>query len=348
MNCLEENQYLSPTKHSLVKLKVTAATSCVWSLFVKIRSLVNTVTVEPAMFLHSLGTGVGSMFRSYMIEDKICLNHFKYAEIVCANLDSGDFNPQEDAVDKMTSVYEVYQRWLVYLPSTFVLLFLGIWGDLRGRKLPLLLPLCGSLLMALGFLVNAIWWSWPPGFILMSFLPFGISGGRFALSMAVYTYVSDSSGDRSRTSRMSIVAAFGLLAGPLGKTIGTFLYNKSGYVAIFGSQVIIYGLAILHVVLRLHNHPKSSSDNKDSEFISIEQVPSPIPDGETQITVSLHATERSDLGADRERDRHKCGTFLTLSNFKRAVDVALKKRENGGRGFIFAYFFVVSITVFAR
>ncbi|XP_045611720.2 lysosomal proton-coupled steroid conjugate and bile acid symporter SLC46A3 [Procambarus clarkii] len=280
------------------------------SLRAKLATFLASITVEPAMFLHGLGSSIESIFYTNLCVDKVCLNYYKYGKDVCGNLDSGSYESQQDAVQRMVSTFEVYKHWVEYMPAIFVVLFLGIYSDTRGRRLPILLPFCGSLIKALFLVANSYWWSWPLPMLIVSFFPYGISGGMIGSLAGAYSYVSDASVDKSRTTRLAITGAMSLVAMSLGKVSGTFIYSKGGYIAIFSTQAIFYAASILYIILRLKEHPSGCSpETMDS---------------------------RKEL---KQR-------LLSITTVKRTLMVVFKRREAGGRGFIIGHIAAICSRVF--
>ncbi|XP_069949167.1 lysosomal proton-coupled steroid conjugate and bile acid symporter SLC46A3 [Cherax quadricarinatus] len=278
----------------------------------RLTTFLATVTVEPAVFLHSLGISIESIFYTNLVIDKVCLTYYKYDAAVCENLDSGKYTAQQDSVQRMAAIYNVYKYCVEYVPAIFVVLFLGMWSDTRGRRLPILLPFCGSLLKALCLTANSYWWSWPLPLLIVSYFPYGIMGGVAGVFAGAYSYVSDISVNKSRTTRLSIVGAMMMVALSLGKVAGTYIYNIGGYVGVFGSQAIIFTISILYTVFRLEEHPSESSP---------------------QAAESRKSAEKEGL--------------VSFTNVKKTLMVVFRRREAGARGYIIAYIVIICANIFA-
>ncbi|KAG0729027.1 Proton-coupled folate transporter [Chionoecetes opilio] len=217
------------------------------------------VTVEPALFLIVIGYGIEMVFKTNMLVDKICSVQLNYSSEVCRDLDSGNYKAQQDAVQRLTTNYNLYCQLIELLPGAVVMILLGTWSDTRGRRLPLLLPLAGSTLKSLGLCCCVYWWSSPTLYVALSYIPLGLSGGIMAIFMAAYAYVSDDSGLRGRTTRLSLVGMSMLVALPLGNALGTVVFPSGGYTAVFALDFITSLLGIVYGVIRLTNKgPKSA------------------------------------------------------------------------------------------
>lgn len=223
--------------------------------FLGIKTFLSYVTVEPALVLQAFGFGLESVFMTNLWVDKTCLIHYGFGEEVCAKLDSGTYPQQQDTVQRLVNQYNVYRHIVEYLPALGVVLLLGAWSDWRGRRLPILVPALGQLLLGLGLVANSYWWSLSPAFILLAYLPAGLTGATVGLFMGVYAYVSATSTPKARTTRMAVVGVILFLASPVGKYFGAVLYARGGYVAVFGTMVTLDFLGVLYILARLEEHP---------------------------------------------------------------------------------------------
>ncbi|XP_037781602.1 solute carrier family 46 member 3-like [Penaeus monodon] len=233
--------------------------------FVRTKRILSYVTVEPALVLYALGFGLESVFMTNLWVDKTCLIHYGFGEGVCAKLDSGMYTQQQDTVQRLVNQYNVYRHIVEYLPALVVVLLLGAWSDRRGRRLPILVPALGQLLMGLGLVANSYWWSLPPSFILLAYFPVGLTGGAMGLFMGIYAYVSATSTREARTTRMSVVGVILFLVSPAGKYLGTVIYGCGGYVAVFGAMAMLDFLSVLYVLVRLKEHPEGARAETSSK-----------------------------------------------------------------------------------
>lgn len=218
------------------------------------------VTVEPALFLMAMSFSMELVFKTNMLVDKTCSVQLHYSNDVCSGLDSGNYKAQQDSVQRLTADYNMYCQILELLPGAVVMMLLGTWSDTRSRRLPLLIPLVGSTLKSLGLCCNAYWWSLQPFYVSLAYIPFGLSGGIMATFMAAFAYVSEESDDRERTTRLSVAGVTMYAALPFGNVIGSALYSRGGYVAVFGLEFIANFLAFIYIVIRLREErPKHAS-----------------------------------------------------------------------------------------
>ncbi|XP_042860372.1 solute carrier family 46 member 3-like isoform X2 [Penaeus japonicus] len=223
------------------------------------KSFLSKITVEPALALTAFGYGLALIFTTNLWIDKICYQQFGYSHEVCTQLDSGQYTLQQDNVQRVVNQYNVYKQLIEYIPALFAVLLLGAWSDRRGRRLPVILPVVGQFLLGLGLTANSFWWSLSPPFLLLAFIPVGLSGALTGMFMGAFAYVSVSSGQKSRTSRVSIVGVIMLLCLPLGQGVATYLYDVGGYVMVFGVQSGLSAISVVYLLLRLETRPDGSA-----------------------------------------------------------------------------------------
>ncbi|XP_042241337.1 uncharacterized protein LOC121878951 [Homarus americanus] len=230
------------------------------------------VTVEPAILLHSVAYAIDQVYLTNIIIDKVCLVHFKYDAEVCENLDTGNYTVEQNQVQRLTSDYNVYNHWVEYLPSLVSILIQGAWEDVRGRRLPVLRSFVGSLLTALCFLANAYWWSLPAPFLLLSWVPLGVSGGNIGLNTNACIFVSAVSGSRSRTFRLSAMEWIKYGCYPLAIYLAMIIYSNGGYVTLYGFQVILYIVAVVYLAFCLEEPHSTKLQDEQTSSMSICEV----------------------------------------------------------------------------
>ncbi|XP_042860369.1 proton-coupled folate transporter-like [Penaeus japonicus] len=241
----------------------------------RVERYLSNITVEPALLLHSLSYAVEGIFKTNMVVDKTCSIQLQYSGDVCTELDSGNYGKQQDTVQAITNKYNMYSQWIEMGPAVFVLIFMGMWSDRRSRRLPLLLPMLGSTIKALGLMANAYFWSLQPYFILLSYIPYGLTGGMMTAFMAAYAYVSDTSGTRSRTTRLSFAGVMMMVASPLGHALGTVLFKYGGYTLVFGVEFAISALSAVYIVLRFDDKPpQGAREGGENKIFSLDAIKS--------------------------------------------------------------------------
>ncbi|KAM6985193.1 lysosomal proton-coupled steroid conjugate and bile acid symporter SLC46A3 [Aplochiton taeniatus] len=169
----------------------------------------------------------------------------------CAANASGNHSNLMEEVQKQASLFSLYSELLTLIPSLTVTLLLVAYSDRRGRKITIVLPLVGSLLYTLSFLVVSF-------FQLNLYLLIGASllsslfGGVGTFLGGCFSYIADLCEDgQQKTLRMAGVdMTIGLLSGVASISTGYFL-RAAGFnwpfltSALFQCLNLLYALFIL-------------------------------------------------------------------------------------------------------
>lgn len=282
-----------------------ASPSC-WS---SVKGFLRTITVEPALSMFFLGYGMENVFITNLWIDKICRFHFDYSEEVCRAIDSGKYPEEQMNVQKTTAVYNMYAHIAQYLPAVFVVLLLGTWSDKRGRRLPIIVPFLGYFLTSLSVTAVSYFWTLPPTYLLLAYLPLSFTGGLMGVYAGVYPYLTAVTTQRARTTRISFLAVVILGSATIGIASGIGAFKHFGYVGVFGSQATLIGCSIVYSLLVLKERPEGD--------VTAE---SPWSGG------VLHV--------------------LSPSYLKETLLVAFKRRSGGKRGDILGHIVIMMIMVF--
>ncbi|XP_063586340.1 lysosomal proton-coupled steroid conjugate and bile acid symporter SLC46A3-like [Penaeus indicus] len=267
-SCAAEREPLLPREGPAEP--VTPASCCG-----RVRRFFCAVTVEPVCFLYAITFGMTMALLPNLWVDKICSVQLDYGEETCASLQEEKDPAKQDAVQKMSAQMSLYFQLLLFVPAVFANLLLGAWGDTRGRRLPVLAPVVGSLLMALVIMANCYWWALPPALLLLAALPAGCTGSMMAVFSASFAYVGAVAGRRARTLRLSVLGVTMMVCNPAGRAIALLVYDRCGYVATLGCQVGMYVVSIVYIQLRLKKWPSGACAPGEQEGRSVCSVLSP-------------------------------------------------------------------------
>ena len=166
-----------------------------------------------------------------LLIDKVCLVNLNYDPSICANLTS--FKDNEKEVQKVVASINMYLSILTAIPAIIVSLFLGPWSDINGRKPLIIVPQIGTILAQSIYIMNQYLNYLSGEYILLASLG-SLFGGFTAFLIGIYSYISDISSGRARTSRIALVDLFMFLGFPLGTFISGPLFKYGGYYTVFG------------------------------------------------------------------------------------------------------------------
>ena len=209
------------------------------------------VTVEPIVFLYMWSSFQQFPTNQALIYTKVCT--LKYDNVtICDNLYSKKYKTEDDYVQSEASKWIMYNNIASTVPSVLsVTFFLGPFGDVGNRKIPLIIPIIGCILFNAGNLINAFFKYAPMWCLLFGNLVNGFTGGYIAVMMAAYSYIGHISTMENRTLRVAIVEAMIFFAGTLGVFVsGTILDNTSFYF-VYSFIITLLLLALVYCVFRL-------------------------------------------------------------------------------------------------
>ncbi|CAL4225455.1 unnamed protein product, partial [Meganyctiphanes norvegica] len=211
------------------------------------------IQVEPVVLCHAFGVGIDNVFLTNLFVDKVCDIQLNYSSEVCTNLDSGDYPDQENEVQKLVSLYVMYQHFVVFLPMIFGIILLSGWSESHGLKTPLIINNAGLLVKCIFLMACSHWWFLSPEYVLWSLLPMGMTGGFSALFMCVYSFIGLTVDEKSRTTRMSMIVVIEFSAAAVGGVLGDFIFQKYRYFGVFAAQAISYLISVLYIIMYLDN-----------------------------------------------------------------------------------------------
>ena len=203
------------------------------------------ITVEPVLFFYMLCTFMSYPLVQQLAFKKICQD--KYDAEICQNLTKSE----EDFVHEKTSKWILYQSISLMVPSIAASLILGSWSDKVGRKIVLILPSVGSVLLYINYMLNLGYFSLDVNFILIGVCISGFFGGFTTTLLGVFSYISDISDKSQRTLRVAILESMIFLGGTVGNLVGGALVEHQGFMAAFGLCLGLNVLVILYVSLIL-------------------------------------------------------------------------------------------------
>ena len=166
-----------------------------------------------------------------LIIEKACLVNLKHSPEVCGNLTN--YNQTEIQVEQLVSTISMYQSVLTAIPAVIVSLFLGPWSDVNGRKPLMVVPMLGTILTQIIYILNTYFSYLKAEFVLLTSLG-SLFGGFTGFLIGIYSYISDISSGRARTSRIALLDLFVFLGFPVGTFVSGPLYKYGGYYTVFG------------------------------------------------------------------------------------------------------------------
>ncbi|XP_075981401.1 lysosomal proton-coupled steroid conjugate and bile acid symporter SLC46A3-like [Anticarsia gemmatalis] len=270
------------------------------------------ITVEPFVICYVLPSVLAGLAVQNLCLEKSCLVNLRYDERTCRHIMQGrthNYTEQERNVQTIVASMTAWSFPLQTALPGILALFVGAWSDRTGnRKTFMVLPILGKLISAIGIILTTVFFL-QVGVnetALIEGLPPALAGGRVAMTMAVYSYITDITSDTERTFRLGIITAILTLSRPIGLALSGIMTKRFGYYGVFMVACVFYLFGFVYIVLRLKEKPKKTVEGEKSSSVV---------------------------------------TLLSVSDLMATVNVAFKTRQGSRRLQImlimFAYMFIV-------
>ncbi|KAL9694862.1 hypothetical protein quinque_014147 [Culex quinquefasciatus] len=211
------------------------------------------ISIEPMVFLHSLGWSLSEVMLTDHIVYQTCVFKLGSAEEVCSQLHSDDNATASMVLEQVVQPYAASVSMAIVLLTSVVpavaALFFGPWSERFGRKPVIAIASIGYLLTYL--LVSLMsflstYFTLTPWIYVAAHVPVSILGGFSVFNAGIYSFMNDITNDDNRTVRMGILQAFTMLGVLIGGMVEFaiagrvlfFLYTRRQ----FGWDVEMYSL----------------------------------------------------------------------------------------------------------
>ena len=272
---------------------------------------VNFIVIEVIFFLFKMGDAMLDPTCRLFIYQGVCMEHFSN-ETTCYNLK--DFPEREELVQTQSASYIMYYKLLLNLPAVFLGLCCGAWSDRVGRKLPVLMSPLGTILGVMCFMLSMMVQGQSTflPLVLVGALVRGMFGKSAVISMALHSYVSDTSENEERTKRLGKLLAMNFFGYFLGSLLVGALLEICTFDVIFCAVVFVECFCIIITVLWM----------KDSI------PPPPIDDDDDD-----------DLTPDKKKNTKKMP--FHWHHVVDSLNVLARPREDKGRMHLLIFFFII-------
>ncbi|KAK9501064.1 hypothetical protein O3M35_002178 [Rhynocoris fuscipes] len=209
------------------------------------------IGVEPVMFLYMMAFMLTSVVEEAFFVYKACHINLGLSDEICNNLTAPENQKLQKEVQLKVSTFHQYENIASHLVPVILAFFLGPWSDKVGRKLPLLLGLFGNFVYSFMIVVNASF-SWPLEVVLLTAcLPCALTGGNLTVFMASFSYLADTTSQKQRTLRTTLLEVAYLFPMPVGVALGSYLFTSvlgHSYAKMFMVNASLLFLALLYTM----------------------------------------------------------------------------------------------------
>ncbi|XP_045446533.1 proton-coupled folate transporter-like [Melitaea cinxia] len=238
----------------------------------KIVYIKENITLEPVLITYVIPGVLARLATQNLNLDKACRVNLKYGDAVCNALiakEGTKYQREELMVQQLIASMEAWKNIILTAIPSFLILFIGAWSDrTRKRKICIILPVFGDLLMCLSNILNAYYFYEIPVQITMfleAFLP-AITGGWITTYMGAFSYISEMSCEETRTFRVGI-ANLCLTAGvPIGTALSGILLKHIGYYGVFSLSSLLFCFSICHGYFYIKDPEKPKLDEEKEKL----------------------------------------------------------------------------------
>lgn len=237
----------------------------------KLRNIRDNITLEPLLACFVIPGTLARLATQNLNLDKACRVNKGFGDKVCNALlaRKGNYLKQEIAVQELVASMEMWKSVLLTSIPSFLILFLGAWSDrTRKRKICILLPIIGDLLMCLSNILNAYYFYELPVQVTMfmeAIFP-AITGGWVCSYMGIFSYISDITTEETRTFRVGVLNLCLTAGGPIGSALSGILLKAIGYYGVFGICSAMYTFSLVYGICYIKDiEPPSDVVNKTNK-----------------------------------------------------------------------------------
>ncbi|XP_059139026.1 proton-coupled folate transporter-like [Physella acuta] len=210
----------------------------------------------------------------------------------------------ESPVQARSATFLMIHRILVSVPAAFLGLLCGAWSDRTGRKPPMIIPSLGSILAVLLYILGVLLVKHTLMIIMIGGFVQGALGKSSVITMAVNSYISDTTSDEDRSRMLGQLLAMNFFGLIIGSALAGALQDLTNLQTTLG------------VVIGFHSA--------------------------SMLTVVIFVKEASDKNSSREKEFKRGNrdmlSFLSLQSVKDSVRALVKPREEGKRTLVIVAF----------
>lgn len=241
----------------------------------RLRDFVSNITVEPVFAMYLLPSTMAGIATQNLTLEKACRINLALNEEVCDAISSRNISMYNDTdeiyVQKFVASLYAWKNIVQSLLPAVLLLFLGSWSDRTQRRKPcIILPIFGEAVSSLCFLIcTYFYYELSAEYCVLSeAVPPSLTGGWFAMHMAVYSYVSGISNIETRTVRVGAISTFSYVTYTVGIALSGVVFLAVGFYGVFSISFAMEVLGITYAYIRIKDVVKHDSPIKQIKKIN--------------------------------------------------------------------------------
>ncbi|KAK5648548.1 hypothetical protein RI129_003440 [Pyrocoelia pectoralis] len=237
----------------------------------KIKKFLNNVTVEPVFAMYLFPSTLAGIAVQNLTLEKACRINLALDTNICDGMSVRNTSMYNDTdeidVQKLVAGIYAWKTMIQSIIPSMLLLFLGSWSDRQQRRKPcIILPIIGEALSSIGCLVcTYFFYELSAEYsVLAEVLPTSLTGGWFAMHMAVFSYVSGICSVETRTVRIGAVSTFSYVTYTVGLALSGVVFLAVGFYGVFSIALVLEIIGVLYAYIRLKEIPKNENNANET------------------------------------------------------------------------------------
>ncbi|XP_044757876.1 uncharacterized protein LOC123316031 [Coccinella septempunctata] len=230
------------------------------------------LTVEPVLVLYVTSSMMATLTTENLNLEKACLVNLNFNVTVCQALvernNTAYSADQEIKVQKLVSSMLAYKTGIQGVIPFLLMLFLGSWSDRNRRRKPfILMPIYGDIISCLGYIMCTFFFLELPVEVAIFFeaVPVAMTGSWFCFYVGVFSYVTESSTEKTRTMRIGLATMFTHVSLTSGIALSGVVYRVLGFYGVYTLSIFMFVTALIYGFLVLEDAPSLDSDSSSKE-----------------------------------------------------------------------------------
>ncbi|XP_031765661.1 proton-coupled folate transporter-like isoform X2 [Galleria mellonella] len=214
------------------------------------------IVLEFAIFLIMMGlTLSGTAIRNVLLY-RTCVHSLHHDMDECRGflspVKTNDTNDLEEEVQKYVTYVSTVITVIESLGPAFLSLFLGVWSDTHGRKPLIVWPLFGISISSMLTVIFSIMGNLGPWWLVVTSIPFSVTGGIRVLITGIYCYLSDVTTTGMRSFRMTMMEIAVSAGSVVGSLISSYVLKAVGnvYLLLIAATLFVIAYAVTNIQLQ--------------------------------------------------------------------------------------------------
>lgn len=200
--------------------------------------------IELSCAIGSFSYGLHSLIVTNLYIAKACSINLNLPPDICDNINQHD--EENNQVEKIVTQLQLYSTFLYSIPCILASMVIGSWSDRNGRKPILIIPMLGSIIAQVIYILNVYFSSARAEYLLFSNI-YSLFGGYTTMIIGTYSYIGDTTSPSARTSRLSVMSVMMTGGFTSGNLLSPYFFRHFGYYGVFATSASLYTIYILYI-----------------------------------------------------------------------------------------------------